>query len=103
EQAKQFLEQLPDDKKDIPAVAAVRAKMALAEQVAGLGDPVELERRLAENPADHEARFDLALICNARGEREAATDHLLAIMKADREGNADGDRTKLLELVEGRG
>lgn len=103
EQAKQFLEQLPEDKKDIPAVAAVRAKMALAEQVAGLGDPLELERRLAENPADHEARFDLALICNARGEREAATDHLLAIMKADREWNEDGARKKLLELFEAWG
>jgi putative thioredoxin len=103
EQAKQLLDQLPTDKKDIPAVAAVHAKMALAEQVAGLGDPAELERRLAENSADHQARFDLALICNARGEREAATDHLLAIMKADREWNEDGARKKLLELFEAWG
>src|SRR5690606_28224429 len=103
EQAKQFLEQLPEDKKDIPAAAAVRAKMALAEQVAGLGDPAELERRLAENPADHQARFDLALICNARGERADATDHLLSIMKADREWNDDGARKKLLELFESWG
>ena len=103
EQAKQFLDQVPADKSDVPAVAAVRAKMALAEQVSGLGDPAELERRLAENPADHQARFDLALICNARGERAEATDHLLSIMKADREWNEDGARKKLLELFEAWG
>lgn len=103
EQATQFLEKIPADKKDIPAVAAIRAKMALAEQVSGLGDPADLERRLSENPADYQARFDLALICNERGEREAATDHLLSIMKADREWNDDGARKKLLELFEAWG
>lgn len=102
-EANQFLEQVPADKKDVPAVATVRAKIALAAQVAGLGDAAELEQRLVSNPADHEARFDLALICNARGEREQATDHLLAIMKADREWNEDGARKKLLELFEAWG
>jgi len=103
EQAQKFLDQIPADKKDVPAVAAVRTKIALAEQVAKLGDPVELERRLAADPVDHQARFDLALICNARGERDAATDHLLAIMKADRQWNDDGARKKLLELFEAWG
>lgn len=103
EEARQFLDKVPAEKKDVPVVAAVRAKMALAEQVAGLGDPVELEKKLAADPSDHQARFDLALICNARDEREAAADHLLAIMKADREWNEDGARRKLLELFEAWG
>jgi len=103
EQAHKFLEQVPADKQDAPAVAAVRTKIALAEQVAKLGDPAELERRLAADPADHQARFDLALICNARGERDAAADHLLAIMKADRQWEDDGARKKLLELFEAWG
>lgn len=103
DRAKQVLERIPADKADVPAVAAVRAKIALMEEVAKLGDPAELERRLVENPSDHQARFDLALICNARGQRDAATDHLLAIVKADRTWNDDGARKKLLELFEAWG
>ena len=34
----------PDDKEDTPAVAAVRAKIKLAEEAAALGNPAELER-----------------------------------------------------------
>ena len=76
----------PADKQDAPAIAAVRAKIALADQAAELGDPAELERRLAENPKDHQARFDLAMIQNAHGKRTEAADNLLAIVKADRGG-----------------
>ncbi|WP_173933870.1 thioredoxin [Chelativorans sp. Marseille-P2723] len=103
DEAKAVLDRVPEAKKDMAAVAAVRARMALSEQVAGLGDAAELERRLAENPADHQARFDLALIQNARGEREAAAENLLAIVKADRSWNDDGARTKLLELFDAWG
>jgi len=103
DEAKAVLDRVPEAKKGASAVAAVRARMALAEQVAELGDPAELERRLAANPADHQARFDLALIQNARGEREAAADSLLAIVKADRAWKDDAARTKLLELFEAWG
>jgi hypothetical protein len=58
---------------------------------------------LAQNPDDHQARFDLALIQNARGEREAAADNLLAIIKADRTWNDDAARAKLLELFDAWG
>src|SRR5690606_8447575 len=89
--------------RDMPAAAAVRAKMALAEQVAGLGDPAALERRLAADPKDHQARFDLALVQNARDEREAAADSLLAIIRADAGWNDEAARKKLLELFEAWG
>ena len=56
-----------------PTVAAVRARIDLAAQTAALGDPAALEARLAADPKDHQARFDLALIQNAKGDREAAT------------------------------
>ncbi|WP_309082806.1 thioredoxin [Chelativorans sp.] len=103
EEASSVLDQVPEAKRNAAAVAAVRAKMALAEQVAGLGDPAELQRRLEEDPADHQARFDLALICNAQGRREEAADHLLAIVKADRSWKDDAARTKLLELFDAWG
>jgi len=77
--------------------------MALAAQAASLGNPAEFERRLAENPKDHEARFDLAMIQNALGEREKAADNLLAIIKADRSWKDDGARSQLLQLFEAWG
>jgi putative thioredoxin len=103
DKAREVLDRVPDEGKTNPAVAAVEAKMALAEQVAALGDPAELERRLAADPKDHQARFDLAMIQNARGEREAAADNLLAIVKADREWKDDGARAQLLQFFEAWG
>ena len=70
EGAAAVLQRAPEAKKDAPALAALRARMALAEQQASLGDPAELEARLASDPKDHQARFDLAMIQNARGERD---------------------------------
>lgn len=101
--AQETLDQVPEASKNDPALAAVRAKMKLAEQVAALGDPVSLERRLTENPNDHQARFDLAMIQNAQGNRMAAADNLLAIVKADRGWKDDAARSQLLTLFEAWG
>ncbi|WP_127520669.1 thioredoxin [Mesorhizobium sp. Z1-4] len=101
--AKGVLDKAPEDKADAPAIAAVRARIQLAEQAASLGDPAELERRLAENPKDHQARFDLAMIQNVLGDRVAAADNLLHIVKADRSWNDDGARAQLLTFFEAWG
>ncbi len=103
EQAKSVLDGVADADKDNPAVAGVRAKIALAEQVADLGDPEELERRLAADPKDHQARFDMAMIQNALGDRQAAADSLLEIIRMDRNWNEDGARTQLLQFFEAWG
>lgn len=103
DQAQAVLERVPADKAEAAPVAAIRAKMALAEQVAGLGDPAELQRRLETDPADHQARFDLALIRNAEGKRDEAAELLLAIVKADRDWNEDAARAKLLEFFDAWG
>jgi putative thioredoxin len=101
--AEELLASVPDDKKDMPAIAGVRAKIALADQAAALGDPAEFERRVIANPKDHEARFDLAMIQNALGQRNEAADNLLAIVKADRTWRDDGARAQLLQLFEAWG
>jgi putative thioredoxin len=103
EGAEAVLAKAPEDKKDAPALAALRAKMALAAQAAALGNPAEFERRLAADPGDHQARFDLAMIQNGRGERMQAADNLLAIIKADRTWNDDGARAQLLTFFEAWG
>lgn len=101
--AAEVLERVPEGKKDAAPIASVRARLALAEQAAELGDSAELERRLAENPKDYQARFDLAMIQNAAGLRSEAAENLLAIVKADRAWNDDGARAQLLKLFEAWG
>ncbi len=103
EAAEELLASVPEAGRDAPALAALRAKMALAAQADTFGDPAELEKRLAENPKDHQARFDLAMAQNARGERMKAADNLLAIVKADRTWKDDGARAQLLQFFEAWG
>jgi putative thioredoxin len=101
--ARAVLDRLPADKRDGPAVAAMRAKMRLAEEAATLGNPAEFEARLAKDPNDHQARFDLAVIQNAQGKRAEAADNLLAIFKADRTWRDDAARQQLLQFFDAWG
>ena len=101
--AKEVLATAPEDAGKDAAIAAVQTKIELAEEAAELGDTGELERRVAENPKDYQARFDLALLQNAAGKRDDAADSLLAIVKADRSWNEDGARAQLLKFFEAWG
>lgn len=103
EQARALLAEVPAAKQSDPAVAAARAQLDLAEQSAKLGDPVALEARIAHDVNDHQARFDLALIHNARGEREAAVDHLVEIVRRKRDWNEEAARKQLVQFFEAWG
>ena len=103
EGARGMIAGLPEKERARPEIAAVTAKLDLMEQVAGLGDPNELRTRLEADPDDHEARYDLALISDAMGDRAGAADGLLEIMRRDREWRDDGARTQLLKLFESWG
>jgi putative thioredoxin len=103
EQAKQTLALVPEAKRNEAPVAAARAALELAEQAASLGPLAELEIKVASNPLDHQARYDLALAFNAKGQREDAVDHLIAIVRRDRKWNDDGARKQLVQLFEAWG
>jgi putative thioredoxin len=103
EQAKQTLAMVPDSKRNEASVAAARAALELAEQARSLGPIAELERRVAANPLDHQARYDLALALNAKGRRNEALDHLLEIVRRDRKWNDDGARKQLEQLFDAWG
>jgi putative thioredoxin len=103
EQAKQTLAMVPEAKRNDSAVAAARAAIELTEQSKSLGPIDELEQKVAANPADHQARFDLALALNAKGTRDAAVDHLMEIVKRDRKWNDDGARKQLVQFFEAWG
>lgn len=103
EKAREILAQIPADKQNAPAVRALEARLALADQVKLIGDPIELEKRIQADPNDYQARFDLAQVRNAQGRREDAANELLFIMKASREWNDDGARKQLLQFFEAWG
>ncbi|MGO3929164.1 thioredoxin [Rhodopseudomonas pseudopalustris] len=103
EQAKQTLAMVPEAKREDGAVKAVQAAIELAEQASSLGPLAELEQKVAADPQDHQARFDLALALNAAGKRDDATTQLLEIVKRDRKWNEDGARKQLVQLFEAWG
>jgi putative thioredoxin len=98
-----MLNELDDAGRAHPEVAKVLAQVALEEEVAKLGDPAALKARIEANPKDFDARLDLAKILSIRGERDAAADELLAIMRQDREWRDDGARRELLKFFEAWG
>ncbi len=103
DRAKQTLALVPEAKHGEAPVAAVRAALELAEQALALGPITELEQKVAANPLDHQARFDLAVALNAKARRMEALDHLIAIIKRDRKWNEDGARKQLVQFFEAWG
>lgn len=100
EQAQQVLAQAPEDKRDDPAIASAIAAVELAVNAEKLGDTAEFIARLEVDPNDHQARFDLAMALNGRGEREAAARELVEIVRRNREWNEDGARAQLIQFFE---
>ena len=103
EQAKQTLAMVPESKRGEAAVKAVQVAIDLAEQAKTLGPVNELEQKVAANPLDHQARFDLATALNAGGKRSEAIHQLLEIVKRDRKWNEDGARKQLVQFFEAWG
>jgi putative thioredoxin len=103
EQASKTLAMIPEAKQNDAAVAAARAALEIAEQAKSLGPMDELQQKVAADPLDHQARFDLAAALNVKGDRAAAADHLLAIVKRDRKWNEDGARKQLVTFFEAWG
>ena len=65
--------------------------------------PPMLEFRIEADPGDHQARFDLAVALGSGPDKEKAVDHLIEIVRRDREWNEDGARLQLLQFFEAWG
>jgi putative thioredoxin len=103
EGARRLLDAAPAAKANDPAILGARAAIELAEQAGSLGDIAELQRTVEADPLDHQARFDLAVALNARNRREEAANHLLEIIRRDRNWNDDGARKQLVQFFEAWG
>lgn len=103
EQAKTIFAQLPADMAKDKAFDAVRAAIELAEQAETSGGLGELQAKVEKNPADYQARFDLAMAHYAAGQREEAVEHLLEIVRRARGWNEDAARKQLVKFFEAFG
>jgi putative thioredoxin len=92
----------PDDAND-EAIRAVAAELTLRENAAKTGNSGDLEAKLAANPNDHQARYDLALALDAKEDREGAIEALLEIVRRERKWNDEGARKHLVTLFEAMG
>jgi putative thioredoxin len=103
ERAKKTLGLVRPDAAGDESIRAVEAELALKERAASTGELEPLRARIAANPADLQARFDLALGLDAKGAREEAIDSLLDIIGRERKWNEDAARKQLVILFDAMG
>lgn len=103
EQARAVLEMTPPEKVNDAEIAGVRAALELADKAAHAGDAGELALKVARDPNDLQARYELADALSARGDLEGACEHLLAIIERNRDWNEQAARVQLLKIFEAAG
>jgi putative thioredoxin len=104
EQARETLEQVPEKIAEHAEVQGARSALALlAEGRAAANQLSSFEAKLAADPADHQARYDLATALNGMEKREEAADALLEIIRRQRGWNEDAARLQLLKFFEAWG
>lgn len=81
-------------------VDSARAQIELAKQAANAGPEDDLRRAVDTDPANHQARFDLAAALLAAGKTEEAIDQLLDLFRRDREWNDGAAKAQLFTIFE---
>ena len=102
DEARALLDGAPVEVANHADVSRARAALELTEAAPEV-DNSEIEARIAANPNDLEALFDLAGAKMASGDRDAAADILLDIVGRDRDWNEGAARQRLLQLIEAQG
>ncbi len=100
DQAEAVLNGAPAEISDAAEIEAARAQIELARQAENAGPVGELRAKVDADPADHQARFDLAQALHAAGEAEAAVDELLELFRRDREWNEGAAKAQLFTIFE---
>jgi putative thioredoxin len=100
DEARAVLDSAPESVAKDPAIARARSALALAEVAEPGLDTGQYERRIAADPDDHEARYELAGALMAAGDRDGAADQLLESIGRDRDWNEGAARKRLLQLME---
>lgn len=98
--AKQVLESVPLDAKSAE-IDAMRAALELLQQ-----DPQDTDaliKAIADNPQNHQARFDLASALAGIGDMSGAIDQLLIIIKSEPNWQEDAARHYLFKIFQALG
>ena len=104
EAAHETLARASEEQADHAGIVSARTALTLAEQGAMSSGEIDgLTARVEANGDDHQARHDLAVALFGNGQKEAAIEHLLEIMRRDRAWNDDGARKQLLVFFEAVG
>ncbi|MFV1851970.1 MAG: thioredoxin [Thalassospira sp.] len=103
EETRHFVDNMSDiDRMKAPIAAAISA-LELAETGYSSADLDDARAKVAADPTDLQAQFDLGMACFATNKREDAVNAMIAIIRANREWNEDAGRTQLLKFFEAWG
>jgi putative thioredoxin len=100
DEAQALLDNVSEKLAPDPAIARARSALALAQIAPAGADTAEFEGRIAADPDDHEARYELAGLLMAAGERDGAADQLLDSIARDRAWNDGAARKRFLQFLE---
>ncbi|WP_172329511.1 co-chaperone YbbN [Mangrovicoccus sp. HB161399] len=98
--AEGLLAGVPAEIAKAPEVETARAALELARQAADAGPVAELRAQVEADPANHQARFDLATALHASGDVQGAVDELLELFRRDREWNDGAAKTQLFTIFD---
>ena len=101
--AREYVDALTDKLRASKEIAAVVSALELAAEAGDTGAADELRAKLAQNPDDHQTRYELAVALYGANKSEEAVDELIAIIKAKRDWNEDAARKQLLKIFEALG
>lgn len=103
DRARQILDTVPENKVNDAAVKSVRTALDLMAETPLDEEMAQAKEKVAANPDDHGARFELAEALIAQGKNKDAADHLLTILEAKLDWEDGKAKAKLLEIFEAAG
>ncbi|QQA44866.1 thioredoxin family protein [Pelagovum pacificum] len=100
DQAEAILNGAPAEISATPEMEAAHAALQLAKQAQNAGPVADLRAKVEADPADLQARYDLATALQASGDSEGAVDELLELFRRDREWNDGAAKTQLFTIFD---
>ena len=94
---------VPADKQTDAHIISAKAAFELILNPVDTSGITTLEKKIADNPLDHAARVELAVLLNGSNRREEAIDQLIHVIRKDRTWNEDGARKQLVQFFEAWG
>jgi len=103
EETRHFVDNMAEtDRLKAPIAAAISA-LELAETGYSSEDLDAARAKVAADPTDLQAQYDLGMACFATNKRDDAVNAMITIIRTDREWNEDAGRTQLLKFFEAWG